>query len=480
MAGAGALEPQPGLRSSLLNGSYLALSKFYYLAVRGAYIVFFARIIGVEAYGYYSYTQNWYVLLLPLAMWGMNELVISELVKTPASQRPALLGSGLGLRIVLAIGFALLTMILAVIVEPDSGLRLLIFIYTQGLVARSIANWYSALFVAAGKSAYWLGVSVPFMTLEIVLALLLAYRGATLVDIAWMQCTLWWLMMFGAWLLYRSRIGSQPLAWSWAYLAFYFRQGASLGAATFLIYCLTPILLILYRSLAADVQRLGDVALVLQVIAILGQIVLVVSNAGLPALGRTGPGAADRLRKFCRLVWLGSFYAGGAVVVAVMVLVPLAVAAYPDSVFADPALLFARHCWLLAPMMAVHGIRLALISDGRVHGFLLVMVLGVAVLVALVFLLKFQGLLDTDSVFSALGVSFSVIALAMLCVLQRAGLGMPVPALLVPVLAFGAVLVLLVSVAPEQPWFAVFAAIAVLALARLAHRLTTAAAVGLV
>ena len=421
MTDAAKYDSPPGLRSSLRNGSFLALSKLYYLAVRGAYIVFFARIIGVEAYGYYSYAQNWYVLFLPLAMWGMNELVISELSKTPPEKRAALLGSGLALRVLLSIVFVLLIMVAAALLEPDSQLRLLICIYTQGLFARAIANWYSALFVAVGKSENWLYVSVPFMTLEIVLALVLASRGASLIEIAWMQSILWWLMMFCSCWLYRVRMGKTALALSPAYLRFYLSKGVSLASATFLMFCLTPGLLILYRNFAGDIQRIGEVALVLQVIMILDQIIMVVSNAALPALNRSSADASVTIRAFCRMVWLGALYAGGALAVACTLLIPVVIGILPANMFSSAALLFADTSWLLVPLIALHGFRIALIASGRMHSLLLTMLLGVLVLLVLVWWFAGLGQLDAASLFLALGISMGIIAATMLLILVREG-----------------------------------------------------------
>jgi len=74
-------QPGTGIRSALRNGSFQSLTNLYYVFIRGIYILVFAQIIGIELYGYYVYSQNWYVLILPLAAWGMNELLMAEYIR---------------------------------------------------------------------------------------------------------------------------------------------------------------------------------------------------------------------------------------------------------------------------------------------------------------------------------------------------------------------------------------------------------------
>ena len=74
-----------GLRRLLLNGSYQGLANAYYVFVRGIYVIVFARVLGVEAYGQYLYAQSWSGLALGIAVWGLNELALAEYVNVITS-----------------------------------------------------------------------------------------------------------------------------------------------------------------------------------------------------------------------------------------------------------------------------------------------------------------------------------------------------------------------------------------------------------
>ena len=137
-----------GIRLALLNGSYQSLTNLYYLAVRGIYIVAFARLLGVEQYGHYVYSQTWYVMALAIATWGMSELAIAEYSREKPADGAQLLASGFSLRLVLSAIMSIAIIVAALLFEPNSNLRLLIIIYAQGVIVRGASGWFSAMFIA--------------------------------------------------------------------------------------------------------------------------------------------------------------------------------------------------------------------------------------------------------------------------------------------------------------------------------------------
>ena len=414
-----ALQSTPtGLRAALANGAYLAVTKGYYLLLRGMYIAVFVHLIGVELYGYYTYAQNWYVLFMPLAMWGMNELLISEHVRTDPTRRAALIGSGLALRLLLGTLCCLGIIASAALFEDQPGLRLLVIVYSQGVLARSLTGWFSALFVAHNRSLYWLYISVFFTTVEVVAALSLASAGAALLSIALCQCAVWWCKLAVAWRVYHNRFHRIGLRWNTRFLRFYLRSGAALGCATFLLVCMTPGLLVFYRHLADDLRLIGEVAIVLQLFQIIDQMIMLVSNAALPEINRASSAAPASLARFLRIGWNGAFLCGGAVSVLCMLLVPQLIALLPPNKFDQPMLLFARFSWIIIPLCSLHSFRLALISTGRIRRFLGVMISGPAALLALILTLHALDKLTTHSLFAALGASFTLISLLLLGALK--------------------------------------------------------------
>ena len=201
-----------GIRLALINGSWQSLANLYYLVVRSIFVVVFARIIGVEHYGYYVYAQYWYVLVLPVATWGMNELLMAQYARTVPERRSELIGAGLSLRLILSTIVTVLVMVGACLFEPDATLRLLIIIYAQGVLANGLTNWFSSLFVAREKSHYVLYLSAPLLTLEVVLIVFAAHRGVDLLTVALLQCGIWWFTFLAGYLVYRHRFEPIRLA----------------------------------------------------------------------------------------------------------------------------------------------------------------------------------------------------------------------------------------------------------------------------
>lgn len=408
------------IRTAVRNSSYLGIAKLYYLLIRSAYIVFFIKIIGVELYGYYTYAQNWYVLFMPLAMWGMNELLISEHIRTEEENRDELIGSGLALRLLLGTACCLGIIAAALLLEENRDLRWLIVIFSQGVLARGATTWFSSLFIARNKSIYWLYISASFMSLEVIVCLLLAYHGESLITIALVQTTLWWLTLAVAYTSYRRRFHAVSLRWSQRYISFYIKKGASVGAATFVLFCMTPGLLIMYRHLAGDVQRIGEVALVLQILQILDQLILVISNAALPELNRISDDLQSATATFSRLAWNYSFYVGGTLFLLCFALLPEAVSIFSVTEFDDAVLTFAKFSWIIIPLFAIHSLRLVLISTANTTNLLLFMVAGFSCLVTFVFALDYVDRFNTFNLFLAMGSALSIIAVLMLGFLCRA------------------------------------------------------------
>jgi O-antigen/teichoic acid export membrane protein len=412
-------QPVSGIRLALVNGSWQSLTNLYYLVVRSIFVVVFARIIGVEHYGYYVYAQYWYVLVLPVATWGMNELLMAEYARTVPERRSELIGAGLSLRLILSTVVTVLVMVGACLFEPDATLRLLIIIYAQGVLANGLTNWFSSLFVAREKSHYVLYLSAPLLTLEVVLIVFAANRGVDLLTIALLQCGIWWFTFLAGYLVYRHRFEPIRLRFSREYNRHFLRNGAVLAVAAFVFSCFGPGLLILYRYLIENVEQIGGVALVMQVFIILSQAIKVVSNSALPQLNRVSANAGGRQAFFAITIWKQSLYLGGAgFLLCYCLLVPV-VTSLIGAEFGAAADMFARNCWLVIPLTIVHGLRLILISNRMMHLFLFATIAGLLTLVTLIMSLYVTDKMEPSDLFAVLGLSYGLVAMLMMVFMQK-------------------------------------------------------------
>ena len=463
------------LRRALLDGSYQSLTNIYFLLIRGIYVVVLASILGAEFYGQYVFAQSWYLLALTASTWGMNELVIAEWIRTEPSRQKDLTATGLGLRLLLGITMTVIVAGSAMLFEPDRTFRLLIMIYAQGIVVRGITGWFVVLFVARERSQYGLYLTVPFLTLEVVVAIVLALQGAGLIVIALAQCMIWWLTLFAAWFMYRSNFELLTPRFNKRYLAFFLRKGASLALAAFLLGWLGPGLLIIYRYLSTGTEQLGEAAFVIQMFVILGQAIRVVSNSALPQLNRQVTNLRQRQGFYAETIWKQSLYLGGAgFVLGYWTLQPILLAVIgPD--FARAASLFSRFCWLLIPLLLISGLRLVLISNNLSRGFLLAIIVGVMLLAAQLAIISWLGNVSLDALLTALGISYCGIAAIIIATIQRRLALFTLTKLLVPFVLLFATLASFFVLGQYSPVLAVLLASTVLSAAsflefRAAHR----------
>ena len=439
------------LRSFLLNGSYQGLANLYYLVVRAIYVVLFARILGVELYGYYAYANNWYVIWLPVAAWGMQELMISQYARCEPGRRSALTDTGLGLRLLFSVGLALLVVLAAIAVEPDPLLKSLIILYSQGILARGVSGWFCGLFMARERSVYWLAITVPSLTVEVLLALWLAYQQAGLVAIAIAQCAVWWATAFVSWLVYRNRFDRVGIRLDGELVRFYVYNGFSLASAAFILGCLGPGLLIIYRYLITDLSLLGEIAFVLQLFVILSQIIRVVSNSALPMLSRDSASGRHYLGGIAAAVCKQSLYLGGAMFVLCYWLLEPAVVRLVGEDFASAAGLFARHSWLLIPLCLMHAMRAILITTRHQHLYLLSILAGAAALGLQILFHVIMQQLDGELLVESLGIAYAVIALLLVRFVRRERGGFGFRELSFALLLFAACLTLSLAVPYPAP-----------------------------
>lgn len=395
-----------GTRLALLNGTYQSLANAYYLVIRGIYIIVFARILGVELYGQYVYSQSWYILAMSVAAWGMNELVSAEYPRLKQQGGGDLLASGFGLRLLLSLAMALLVIGAALLFEPDTKLRLLMIIYAQAVVVRGATNWLSTLFVTRESSKYWLYLTVPFLTLEVVLAVLLVWLDSGLVAIALAQCAVWWLLLFSTWYAYGRRYERLWPRLEQRHVHFFLKNGPSLALAAFALSFMGPGLLIAYRYLVDNPSQLGEAALVIQLLVVLGQAIKTVSNAALPQLNRPATNQHQRQGVFACAVWTQSFYLGGALFLLSCLVLPALATSLVGPQFAEAAQVMARFTWILVPLLIIYGLRLLLISNRLTRGFMLATLLGPLLLFFQLFFLASLETVEIQELLWALGIAY--------------------------------------------------------------------------
>ncbi|MHA7815828.1 MAG: MATE family efflux transporter [Pseudohaliea sp.] len=406
---------------ALWNGAALALARSYHVGLRIVFIYLLVEQIGVQAYGFYAYAQSWYVLLLPLAAWGGNELLISGLISRSDDEQHRFAGTALTLRLALGAASGLLIVVIALAAETRHDLALLMLVFSQAVFVRGLIGLVTSLFTARGRSIEWIRLSVFFMTLEVVLVLWFAGTGAALYELALLQTLVWWATLLTGARFYAARYAPVHPRWDTGLAGWFLREGALVGLASFLILALTPGLLLAYRYLAPQLGDLGPVALVLQVFLILQQFLTLVTNALLPALERPSGNRSGNLAGFSATALSLALCAAGALSMALRVVIPRVLASLDPTPFDGALLLLAEHAWILVPVLVMQVFQPVLIASGRGIGFLTAVASGYALALAYMVLVSAAGTLVPAAVFHAMGMGMGVVAAIELLWCWRAG-----------------------------------------------------------
>lgn len=413
---------------ALRSGFYLALSRLYYLVIRLVYIFLLVQLIGVEKYGYFSYAANWYVLLLPLAMWGGNELLISRLAKITAMQQAEFAGTSLSLRLVFAGLGTMLIAVSALFLETESQLQQLMLIFSQGIMLRGLLGWYTSMYAARGQSALWFRLHMLFTTLEVVLVLVLASLGSSLLGLAVAQSCIWWITLLVVVQHQGRHFGPLGLCWNVGVVRWLVTRGAALGLANFFLLCMIPGLLLLYRYLGPELATLGALALVLQVFQIADGLVRIVSNALLPALRNSSQDERRKLLTFSACGCLLATLAGGVAAGALMIAKASLLAYAPLQRFHSALALLADFAWVLMPLLSLHVLRLALITLDAVPSYLIAVLSGVCAVGVTLLVAHLGAGIDAEAVLRSMGVGFTVTALCELFFILATGRSVRSPA----------------------------------------------------
>lgn len=428
-------------RQALQNTSFQGLTQAWYLLLRALYIIVFARLVGVEVYGHYHYAQIWYLMALSVAGWGMHEWLLTRWQGVGEQRREGLAGTGLTLRLLLGTAGTLLVMLCAALLESDPGLRWLIIIYAQGVLLRSLIAWLHALFTSHERSELTLYSSMPISLLEVLLALGLAWGGHSLLTIAVAQTLCWWLGLAASAWAYRRQLGGLRLVWQPAFVREFLAGGALLAVASALLAWMGPGLLIAVRHFLGDGRSLGEAALVIQVMLMLGQALRMVTNATLPFLTRPGEDITRRQQRFAVNVWQLAFYLGGACYLLGTQVLPGLVSGLLGASFQPAGDLLAQFSWILILLGLIQTLRLLMIGRGLYRQYLIALLLGSTTLALTVMILVAQGAVSLPALFSGLGLAYGACVLAMLKQLGTVGIRLPwstlvgAPALLAVIIA---------------------------------------------
>jgi O-antigen/teichoic acid export membrane protein len=335
-------------RSLADNAAALAAARVLPRLVQIGYIVLLARRLGPELYGLFVYAQSWYLTLLPLTSFGLYVL-LARTAGTNRAAMPAAVAHTLAVRLGVATLAALLIALAAQFGESDPQARILLLIFSAALLGRAIVMWTEHVFVAFESSHYALHCELAFRLIESGIGILLLVWGAKVVPCAILHAVVCWSQAAAGLVIVHRRLVRVVVRFSWRKASELLALGWPLSLNVFSSNFLLQGPMVLYRSLAPNQADIGQLAVPLQGLAILGLVPAATATSILPALARLRNAAAGGDQRLVQTM-IALAYGFGAVAGLIgLALGPWLVERALGAQYATAGSLLGPALWLVVP-----------------------------------------------------------------------------------------------------------------------------------
>ena len=167
------------LREYVANTSWLAFERLFRMALGLVGWLYIARYLGPEAYGLLNYALSFVGLFATVAALGVDQLLLRELVRYPASQA-MFLGTTAGLRFIGSAAAIVVLSILLYVLDGTPEERVLVWIISISLLLQSLGG-IESYFAAEVRSRYVVYVQVAQSILSLGVRIFLVEVEAPLV-----------------------------------------------------------------------------------------------------------------------------------------------------------------------------------------------------------------------------------------------------------------------------------------------------------
>jgi O-antigen/teichoic acid export membrane protein len=248
-----------------------------------------ARLLGSELYGVYNYALSWYLIFLPLGVFGIDNILIREIGRDRKRSEP-MIRQALYLRGVSSLVFGLISVVVGWWLNPDPAIRYLVVIFAIALLGRSLSSWCQAIFIAHESHAAILKLELTFRILEVVLGTAAILLGYGVIAVAFVHALCWLVQAIVALAISLSRSGHIDARPDLKVIGHLALLGTPFVMISFAHSWLNQGPIIAFRHYEGIGQALGQLALGLQAFSILAGIANQMSGPALPVLSRS----ADR------------------------------------------------------------------------------------------------------------------------------------------------------------------------------------------
>ena len=274
-----------GVQSLFLNAGFLVFSTILEKVIRFIYLIVLARWLGPEMLGLYNYGLAWYLVFLPLALWGLGPLLSIHLGKKPENAGDVVAATLL-LRGFTTIVAAFCCFVIGFLSNDDPMSRNVIMIFVLALVGRSLATWGRACFVGVELSQYSAGLEIGFRFVEVCCGLVYLSFGGGIIGLCAIHSACWVAEGIVAFGLVRNRLRFRKIFMPWSFVRPYAVKAFPIAVNAFLLGTLFQGGFVVLKHLTMDARTLGYYAVAFQLVANTILIPMAFGRAALPILSR--------------------------------------------------------------------------------------------------------------------------------------------------------------------------------------------------
>ncbi len=353
-----------GIRSLAASAGHLTGARLLTHVVRAVYVVALAHYLGPEMYGLFAYGQSWYMAFLPLTALGLAA-VLSREVGVNREQAAEVVARTLRLRTLSALGGAIACGLVGWISDAEPAAQQLLVIFSLALAGRGLATWAEQVFIAYEASRYTLQQEAVFRPLEVAVGLAVLAAGGGVTAIAAVHALIWWLQAARGLALVHRRLVSLRPDGAWRGLTRLAVQGLPICLATLFSSWLLLGPLVMFRHVAGTEGSLGQLALALQAVVLVGTVPWSIGSAALPVLSRSAAREDGKVLRFADGMLRLGLLLGAAAGLAGMALGPWLVETVFGGRYGPAGQLLGPALWLLVPLTAGSATAQVLMARGR-------------------------------------------------------------------------------------------------------------------
>ena len=310
-------------RRAVHNARHLVGGRVCAQATRGVYVLLLARSLDTAAYGSLAFAQASYLVLLPFVALGTREVVAGAMGRSRAEGELAA-AQALGLRAISLMVCGILLTLFAT-TQDDPGRRQLLLVALFALAGRATATWAEHVMVACERSELVLRQEITFRPIEVAVALGVLLADGTALGLMAVHAIVWLAQgVAGLWLV-QSRLFPVEVSLALPDAARMTRSGAGAFAASSASTWILSGPLLLFEAFDGTPERMGQLALALQVLRLVSAWPALIGQATLPVLSDSTRAPTGEHTRFLESLLQWASTAGGAIALGGAGLSPIVV-----------------------------------------------------------------------------------------------------------------------------------------------------------